>query len=139
MTADDCPACAGRWPRADHRIAELGHSLAYLHEDQFFPGWTLLGLKRHATELFDLTREERAELIEEVSGVAQVLAASFSALKINYELLGNQIPHIHWHVVPRLPGDPAPRGPVWLVEHAPRPLSPDELSERIQRIRSGLR
>lgn len=139
MTADDCLPCSGRWPRADHRIAELGRSIAYLHEDQSFPGWTLLVLKRHATELFGLTREERGELIEEVSGVARALEEVFRAVKLNYALLGNQIPHIHWHLVPRLPDDPAPRAPAWLVEHAPRPLGPDELSERIRLIRTRLR
>jgi diadenosine tetraphosphate (Ap4A) HIT family hydrolase len=138
VTADDCPVCAGRWPRRDHRIADLDRSIAYLHEDQFFPGWTVLVLKRHATELFQLGREERAELIEEVSAVAQALAGAFKALKLNYELLGNLVAHIHWHVVPRLPGDPAPRGPAWLVEHAPRSLDHDELSQRIALIRSHL-
>jgi diadenosine tetraphosphate (Ap4A) HIT family hydrolase len=97
-----CLACSGRWPRADHRIADLGVSVAYLHADQFFPGWTVLVLKRHATELYELSREERAGLMEEVSEVARVLATTFHAIKVNYELLGNQIPHIHWHIVPRL-------------------------------------
>ncbi len=139
MTADDCPACAGGWPRADHRIADLGRSIAYLHEDQFFPGWTLLVLKRHATELFHLRPQERAGLIEEVSNVAQALAAVFGAIKVNYELLGNQVAHIHWHVVPRLSDDPAPRGPAWLVEHAPRLLTPEALSARIRQIQDRLR
>jgi len=134
----DCPACSGRWPRADHRVAELGVSVAYLNEDQFFPGWTVLVLRQHATELYQLTREERAALMEEVSAVARALATAFEAVKINYELLGNQIPHIHWHIVPRLAGDPAPRGPAWLVEHAPRPLEAAQLSERLARLRALL-
>lgn len=113
-------------------------STAYLHDDQFFPGWALLVLKRHATELFELTREERATLIEEVAEVARGLARAFAALKINYELLGNQVPHIHWHLIPRLSGDPAPRGPVWGVDHEPRRLASAELVERIALIRRHL-
>jgi diadenosine tetraphosphate (Ap4A) HIT family hydrolase len=135
---DDCPACSGRWPRADHRVADLGSSIAYLNEDQFFPGWTVLVLKRHATELFQLSREERAGLIEDVSEVARAVAAAFDAVKVNYELLGNQIAHIHWHIIPRLAGDPAPRSPAWLVEHAPRHLGAAELADRVQRLRAQL-
>jgi diadenosine tetraphosphate (Ap4A) HIT family hydrolase len=135
VSADDCPACAGRWPRADHRIADLGPALAYLNEDQFFPGWTMVVLKRHATELFQLTPDERAGLIEAVSDVARVLAAAFGAVKMNYELLGNQIPHVHWHVLPRLSDDPAPRAPAWVVQHAPRSLNPSELDARLRLIR----
>lgn len=134
----DCPACSGRWPRPDHRVGDLGVSVAYLNEDQFFPGWTVLVLKRHATELYELSDEEQAALMNEVSDVARALAAAFDAVKVNYELLGNQIPHIHWHIVPRLASDPAPGGPAWLVPHAPQPLEAAELSERLARLHAHL-
>jgi diadenosine tetraphosphate (Ap4A) HIT family hydrolase len=133
-----CIACGGHWPRQDHRIADLGLTVAYLHEDQFFRGWTLLVLKRHATELFQLTRPERAQLIEEVSGVARALSRALAAVKINYELLGNQVAHVHWHIVPRLRDDPAPRGPVWSVQHEPKRLAPAELREQIAAITKHL-
>jgi diadenosine tetraphosphate (Ap4A) HIT family hydrolase len=134
----DCPACSGAWPRREYRLADLGLSIAYLSEDQFFPGWTYLVLKRHVTELYDLSVAERAQLIEEVSEVARALAAAFGAVKMNYELLGNQVAHIHWHVVPRLADDPAPRQPAWTVAHEPRTLSADALAERLHRVRARL-
>ena len=129
---------ARRWPPKNHEIAELGLTVAYLHNDQFFTGWTVLVLKRHATELFDLTREERRQLIEEVTEVSRTLAVVFDAVKINYELLGNQLPHIHWHLIPRLADDPAPREAVWTVKHDPQCLRRDLLSKRISLIRSHL-
>lgn len=139
MSRPACPACDGSWPPAAQRIAELPLSVVYLHDDQFFPGWTLLVLKRHATELFELTPAERAQLIEEVSAVAQALQQAFGRVrKMNYELLGNQIAHIHWHVVPRLTDDPAPGRPVWEVGHQPRRLPPDQRADRVGRIRAGL-
>ena len=112
MTTPFCKACAGEWPRSDHFLADCGYTRAYLHEDQFFSGWTVLVLKRHATELFHVSTEERAGMIEEVARVAKVLAGEYRAIKINYELLGNQVPHIHWHLIPRLKDDPAPLDPV---------------------------
>jgi diadenosine tetraphosphate (Ap4A) HIT family hydrolase len=138
VTGNDCAACAGRWPRADHRIADLGPAVAYLNEDQFFPGWTFLVLKRHATELFHLDATERSQLIEAVSALARGLADAFKAVKMNYELLGNQLPHIHWHIVPRLRDDPAPRVSPWMVEHAPRSLAAAELEARLRKIRDHL-
>ena len=134
-----CKVCTGEWPAKDYKISELGLSVAYLHEDQFFPGWTVLVLKRHATELFDLTREERSQLIEEVTEVARTLAVVFDAVKINYELFGNKVPHIHWHIIPRLADDPDPRETVWAVKHDRRRLKPALLSERISLIRSHLK
>jgi diadenosine tetraphosphate (Ap4A) HIT family hydrolase len=119
MSPPDCIACHGSWPAPHLRIADCGLTTAYLHEDQFFEGWTVLLLKRHATELFLLTEEERGRLIEEVSAVGEVLSKRYRAIKINYELLGNQLPHIHWHLIPRHPDDPAPLEPVWRVAHQP--------------------
>ena len=138
MNEPTCKACQGSWPREDHVIADLGLSRAYLHEDQFFPGWTVIVFKRHATELFHLAPTERIQLMEEVNLVAKTLAQVYEAKKINYELLGNQLPHIHWHVIPRLAGDPAPLEPVWLVQHEPVRLAPPNLPQQIQRIQTRL-
>jgi diadenosine tetraphosphate (Ap4A) HIT family hydrolase len=116
-------------------IAELEASRIFLNEDQFFPGYVLLVLRRHVTELYDLSVAERATLMEEVSRVAQALARVFRPVKMNYELLGNLVPHIHWHLVPRLATDPGLRGPIWTVEHQPAPLPPAAARERIEAIR----
>jgi diadenosine tetraphosphate (Ap4A) HIT family hydrolase len=119
-------------------IAELEGSRIFLNEDQFFPGYVLLVLRRHVTELYDLSVAERATLMEEVSRVAQALARVFRPVKMNYELLGNLVPHIHWHLVPRLATDPGLRGPIWTVEHQPAPLPPAAARERIEAIRRAL-
>jgi len=134
-----CTACLGSWPRQDHFIANLGLSKAYLHEDQFFPGWTIVVFQRHVTELFHLAPTERFQLIEEVNLVAKILSETYQANKINYELLGNQLPHIHWHLVPRLADDPAPREPVWCVPHEPIVLTRSARQEAIDRLAIPLR
>jgi diadenosine tetraphosphate (Ap4A) HIT family hydrolase len=119
-------------------IADLELSRVFLHEDQFFPGYVLLVLGRHVTELYDLPAPERATLMEEVSRVAQALARVFRPVKMNYELLGNLVPHIHWHLVPRLATDPSLRSPIWTVEHLAAPLAPAAARERIDTIRRVL-
>jgi diadenosine tetraphosphate (Ap4A) HIT family hydrolase len=57
---------------------------------------------------------------------------------MNYELLGNQVPHIHWHLIPRLATDPDPRWPVWRLPHAPARLEAAEARKRIAAIRDAL-
>lgn len=136
---DTCMACQGNWPRADHFITDLGLSKVYLHDDQFFPGWTIVVFQRHAVELFQLAPTERFQLIEEVNRVAKTLADVYHAKKMNYELLGNQLPHIHWHIIPRLAGDPAPLEPVWRVPHSPLLLTGSTLQEAIDRVAQSLR
>ncbi len=139
MSEAACVMC-GKYGRSggDLHIADLEASRVFLHEDQFFPGYALLVLKRHAAELYELSAAERRTLVEEVSRVAEALARVFRPVKMNYELLGNQVPHIHWHLVPRLATDPAVRAPIWQVEHAPVPLAPPAARERIETIRRAL-
>jgi diadenosine tetraphosphate (Ap4A) HIT family hydrolase len=138
MTSADCRFCSGERPAPDHKVADLGTSVLYLNDDQFFPGWVVLVLKRHVTELFELEPDERARMMDEVSRVAAVLHELFAPRKINYACLGNQIAHIHWHVVPRASDDPAPLEAVWSVPHAPLRLAPDALAARIAKLSSRL-
>jgi diadenosine tetraphosphate (Ap4A) HIT family hydrolase len=139
VTDAACVMCSKYGGRGGElHIADLDLSRVFLHEDQFFPGYVLLVLRRHVTELYDLPAAERATLIEEVSRVAQALARVFRPVKMNYELLGNLVPHIHWHLVPRLATDPGLRAPIWTVEHRPAPLAPAPARERIEMIRRAL-
>ena len=133
-----CPMCS-RWDTdTDLRIAELEHSYVILNRDQFFPGYTLLFTKNHITELFRLDKELRIGLMEEVSQVAKVIYEVFSPAKINYELLGNMVPHIHWHIVPRLTSEPLWPRPIWAEPHDELLLAPDEYDRRIEKIRGVL-
>jgi len=139
VSAAECRACRGDWPPAETLIADCGPANAYLYPDQFFPGWTVVVLKRHATELWELARDERNALMDGVTEVSRALAAVYEAKKMNYELLGNALPHIHWHLVPRRADDPVPRLPVWTHAHEPVALSPAEQRARIAAIRARLR
>ncbi len=70
--------------------------------------------------------------------MAEAIARVFQPVKMNYELLGNQVPHIHWHLVPRLATDPDLRQPIWRVDHDPVALDPATARERVEAIRRAL-
>jgi diadenosine tetraphosphate (Ap4A) HIT family hydrolase len=134
----DCPMCS-RWnDEAELRVMEFEHSYLTLNRDQFFPGYCLLFSKQHITELFDLDLESRQGMMEEVTRTAAALAKLFRSDKINYELLGNMVPHIHWHLVPRLCTDPLWPRPVWAESHQERHLSGEEYRLCSEQIRHAL-
>lgn len=68
--------------------------------------------KIHAIELFDLTDEELLGFMKEVSIYAKALKKVTNAVKINYEIHGNTIPHLHLHLYPRYLDDPFPGKPI---------------------------
>ena len=95
-------------------ICEFRNSIAYLGRWQFYQGYTVLVAKVHATELDQLTDRVRHEFLDEMCTVARVIGLEFQPSKLNYELLGNQVPHLHWHIFPRYANDEHVHLPVWL-------------------------
>jgi len=133
-----CPMCTKWGDEPDLRIVELEQCFVLLNRDQFFPGYTFVFAKSHVTELFHLDRQTRQNVMEEVSAVASSLYNLFKPAKINYELLGNMVPHMHWHLVPRFTTDPLWPRPIWSDPHEPVTLTPDAYAERIELIKKLL-
>jgi len=135
---DTCLMCTKWADEPELRIAELECSYVLLNRDQFFPGYTYLLIKEHMTELFHLDRERRIMVMEEVTAVASALNTLFKPDKINYELLGNMVPHMHWHLVPRFRTDQVWPRPIWAMPHEEVILSPAGYTERIEQIRKAI-
>ena len=119
----DCPACqriaavAGPGAsRAGLFVALLEETVVFLHDHQRYEGWCVLFLREHAEHLSDLPIERQARIFGEVARVAAAVRAVLNPRRINYECLGNQLAHVHWHVIPRsaAPADPEPRETVWV-------------------------
>jgi diadenosine tetraphosphate (Ap4A) HIT family hydrolase len=67
----------------------------------------------------------------------QALEIAFGATKMNFQILGNSVPHLHCHLEPRYYGDLAPGRPIWPDEHH-RNLTPPEYEECVALIRREL-
>jgi diadenosine tetraphosphate (Ap4A) HIT family hydrolase len=128
-----------RWQdEPDLRIAEFDHCYVQLNRDQFFHGYTLVFSKKHVTELFHLEQASRSALLEEVTRVAAALYQIYAPAKMNYELLGNMVPHMHWHLIPRFTVDPLWPRPIWSEPHQEKLLNPQEYRQSISNIRAAL-
>lgn len=135
---NNCPMCS-RWDdEQDLRIAEFGQSRLVLNRDQFFPGYCLLFTRDHVTELFHMDKNVRQQLMEEVNLVAGALFSCFSPTKMNYELIGNMVPHIHWHIVPRFDTELLWPRPVWAEPHEELRMTPEGYRKRCEMIRNAL-
>jgi diadenosine tetraphosphate (Ap4A) HIT family hydrolase len=99
----------------DDLVWRFPQSLAFLGAWQFYQGYCLLVARRHASELSQLSLEERRAFFDELCLLARAIEETFQPLKVNYELLGNQVQHLHWHVFPRYADDLHRLKPVWLA------------------------
>jgi len=130
-------------------VVELDTAYVVLGDHQYWRGYTLLIHKRCLPELHDLPSFERMRFLEEMSLVAQAVWNVFKPVKLNYEMLGNLVPHMHWHIFPRHANDPDRLKPVWarmdaLADDPRNKLADSELVEmksllkaEIQRLKTG--
>lgn len=96
------------------QVWHFPHSVAFVGPWQFYTGYCLLVSREHATELSQLG-PNRAAFLGEMALLAEAIGACFRPHKLNYELLGNVVPHLHWHIFPRAADDPERLQPVWLA------------------------
>lgn len=82
-------------------------------DDGDFPGFCRVVLNRHAAEMSDLADDEQAALMRVVFAVENVVRELTQAHKINLASLGNVVPHVHWHVIPRWRNDRCFPNPIW--------------------------
>jgi diadenosine tetraphosphate (Ap4A) HIT family hydrolase len=60
----------------------------------------------HAVDLHDLTVNQSAAFIQDAHRVSSALSFVTGSVKLNYEIHGNTLPHLHMHFFPRYAGDP---------------------------------
>lgn len=141
-----CPLCQSVRAGSAHpdHLAELSESLVRLGENQGSRGWCVLITKDHVEHLALWPASRQAALFNDVARVAAAIRTVFAGPdgppRLNYECLGNVVPHVHWHVIPRHADDPRPRETVWTwpPDSLRGNLSPAERADLINRLRSAL-
>ncbi len=120
------------------KVRDLPASVAILGNDQFYRGYTVVIAKTHATELYHLEGAELAQYLGDMVGVARAIDRAFHPRKMNYECLGNTVPHLHWHLFPRYADDPNAMRPTWEHAHEAPALSDADATATIAAIRQHL-
>ena len=139
----DCALCAtlGRGDN-DYTVAvgELPWSQVGLERRSRLPGYCIVVWKgRHVAEPTQLDPDEAAGYWADVVAVARAIEAEFQPAKVNLLTLGNWVPHLHTHVLPRYLDDPAPGGPIaWDAIFAADPTDPEVLGRQAAALRARL-
>jgi diadenosine tetraphosphate (Ap4A) HIT family hydrolase len=81
--------------------------------DEPFTGFCRVVWNAHVREMTDLVDADRTHLMRVVFRVEDALRALLSPHKMNIASLGNIVPHVHWHVVPRFEDDSHFPNPIW--------------------------
>ena len=74
-------------------------------DDADYPGFCRVILNRHIKEMTDLSAADRRRLMDVVFATEAAVRTVLHPDKINLASLGNMVPHVHWHVIPRFADD----------------------------------
>ena len=109
--ADDCIFCRiaiGEIPCS--KVFENDRFLAFLDISPAVKGHTLVIPKKHYETLLDISQDELKEMSVIVQNIARAVDRSLKAeginiLQNNRKVAGQEIPHLHIHIIPRKTGD----------------------------------
>lgn len=120
------------WVYAGHAQIQAGQATAYL-------GYLMAEPKRHAPGLADLTDAEAQALGLLVVRLGRALVSTEGAEHVYAFVLGDGVPHVHVHVVPRYPGAPREYWGVHVDEWPAAPRGgPGEIAGLCARVRAYL-
>lgn len=98
-----CPICSRREPL--DVVAKLEASWVTMQEAAAVRGYACLVLQTHSVELHDLPDAVASAFMRDARRVSRASGAVTGAVKLNYEIHGNSLPHLHMHFFPRNRGD----------------------------------
>lgn len=143
MAGKSCPMCAalGKGDN-DFWVSVSTGEVAEVHLERRsrLPGYCIVVWRHgHVAEPSDLDPLQAGRYWAEVLAAGRAVRARFKPVKLNYMTLGNTVPHLHTHVLPRYQDDPAPGGPIaWEAIFAADPRPEAELHRQAADLRGLL-
>jgi diadenosine tetraphosphate (Ap4A) HIT family hydrolase len=123
-------------------VARLSVSSLYLAKNQTYLGQcSLIFDLRHVARPDQLTASEWSAFCADLFAAQLAVIAVTQPDHINVESLGNVVPHLHWHIIPRYVGDPRWGMPIWttpLSAMAETRLEPADREALLRQLRDAL-
>lgn len=103
VRGEGCPLCAevasaGGADAYGYFVADLATSRLRLGAEQHLPGYCVLICRRHVREPYELDPTTRHAFFEDMTRVGEALERVFGAVKVNFSILGNAVPHLYCHI-----------------------------------------
>ena len=117
----DCPLCNSA---GGVLLLEKNGWRVIRAEEENYPAFYRVVFNKHIAEWSDLSTAERAEGMDLMLGVEEVLREHLQPHKINLASLGNVVPHLHWHIIARFDWDSHFPAPVWGPPVRSAPIEP---------------
>ena len=137
---EGCPMCAqGRPDETEHGARFFAGEVAdaYLQKVNIQRGYSVVIWRgRHVAEPTELSAEEAAQYWLELLEAGRRIERALQPVKLNYDILGNSLPHLHTHVIPRYADDPKPGWPFPFPEDEPGGIEEGQFRRDLEALRA---
>ncbi|WP_168203822.1 HIT family protein [Humibacter ginsenosidimutans] len=107
-SAERCGMCDdAHLPANEHSVlvATTDTSYVRLARNQAHPGYCLVILREHVTDLAELSPQRLTAFWSDVQRAGRAIGEVFQPEKIDYLIMGHRMPHLHCHLLPQHAAD----------------------------------
>ena len=123
-----------KFEKTTHYIADLKLCQIRLQDNAKFPWIMLIPKRNKVSQILDLNRKDQIRLMDEIQYCSKIMKKNFTCDNLNVEKVGNIVPQLHIHIVPRHKKDPSWPLSIWVVKG--KPYSKLALSKMIVKLQS---
>ena len=123
-----------KFEKTTHYIADLKLCQIRLQDNAKFPWIMLIPKRNKVSQILDLSRKDQIRLMDEIQYCSKIMKKNFPCDNLNVEKVGNIVPQLHIHIVPRHKKDPSWPLSIWVVKG--KPYSKLALSKMIIKLQS---
>ena len=123
-----------KFEKTTHYISDLKLCQIRLQDNAKFPWIMLIPKRNKVSQILDLNRKDQIRLMDEIQYCSKIMKKNFPCHNLNVEKVGNIVPQLHIHIVPRHKKDPSWPLSIWVVKG--KPYSKLALSKMIVKLQS---
>ena len=122
-----------KFNKTSYFIKELKLCHIRLHDNSKFPWIMLIPKRARVSQILDLNKKDQIQLLNEIQHCSKKMKQHFKCNNLNVEKVGNIIPQLHIHIIPRHKKDPTWPLPVWVTK--PKPYTKKELEKILSKLK----
>ena len=123
-----------KFEKTTHYITDLKLCQIRLQDNAKFPWIMLIPKRNKVSQILDLNRKDQIRLMDEIQYCSKIMKKNFPCDNLNVEKVGNIVPQLHIHIVPRHKKDPSWPLSIWVVKG--KPYSKLALAKMIVKLQS---
>ena len=121
--------------KSSHYIYDLKLCSIRMSDNSNFPWIILIPKRKSITDITDLKKNDRNQLMEEIVYCSNIMKKVFKTTRLNVEKIGNIVPQLHIHIIARKKTDGTWPLPVWVAKA--KNYKKKELDFNIKKIREA--